>query len=327
MNNYLRYSIISAFISAALLLFAEFKTDSNLLLFSRFFGVYGAFVQILIVAAYAAYITPKLLNKKTFLKTKKLIWTLFSIVFFSQLFLGIFINNIFLMTGKLHLPIPMMILAGPIYRFEIGFMPILFFTTIIIAGPAWCSNLCYFGAIDYNFSMPGKFSNSVRFSNVLRFKLLVLFVVVLTASLLRFFGASYVISLSFALTYALIGLILIFLFSKKTSKMIHCTMFCPIHSLVSFLKYLNPFRLKIDKNSCTLCMKCVKICKYSALESSNMEKSKPNVFCTYCCDCIVVCDSNSIKYEFFGINKKEFRTAWIIIIVIIHSVFMALARI
>ena len=52
------------------------------------------------------------------------------------------------MTGKLHLPVPMMILAGPIYRGHTSVMSILFLSTLILSGPAWCSHLCYFGAID-----------------------------------------------------------------------------------------------------------------------------------------------------------------------------------
>ena len=68
--------------------------------------------------------------------------------FFGQLALGIFADPIFLMTGKLHLPIPAVILAGPLYRFEGLFMPILFISTLLLSGPAWCSQLCYFGAFD-----------------------------------------------------------------------------------------------------------------------------------------------------------------------------------
>ncbi|HDJ22855.1 MAG TPA: 4Fe-4S binding protein [Candidatus Aminicenantes bacterium] len=54
----------------------------------------------------------------------------------------------FLMTGKLHLPVPALILAGPIYRGTLSFMLILFLVTIVLVGPAWCSHLCYVGAWD-----------------------------------------------------------------------------------------------------------------------------------------------------------------------------------
>lgn len=49
----------------------------------------------------------------------------------------------------------MMILAGPIYRGHISVMTILFLSTVVLSGPAWCSHLCYFGAID-NLAASGK---------------------------------------------------------------------------------------------------------------------------------------------------------------------------
>lgn len=61
----------------------------------------------------------------------------------------------FYMGGKLHLPIPAMILSGPLYRAELSFMNILFISTIVLSGPAWCSYLCYFGASD-NYSVAAK---------------------------------------------------------------------------------------------------------------------------------------------------------------------------
>ena len=79
---------------------------------------------------------------------RKYTWFVFSVVFFSQLLLGLLVSDKFLMTGKLHLPVPMMILAGPIYRGHTSVMTILFLSTVILSGPAWCSHLCYFGAID-----------------------------------------------------------------------------------------------------------------------------------------------------------------------------------
>ncbi|HHJ09824.1 MAG TPA: hypothetical protein ENK25_02915 [Bacteroidetes bacterium] len=58
------------------------------------------------------------------------------------------------MTGKLHLPTPAMILAGPAYRREIGFMTWLFLSTIILNGPALCSHLCYMVSLDYFLCIP-----------------------------------------------------------------------------------------------------------------------------------------------------------------------------
>jgi ferredoxin len=76
------------------------------------------------------------------------VWRLFSIVFFSRLLLGLILDSRFLMTGKLHLPVPALILAAPVHRLRLEFMPILFLTTVLLVGPAWCRHLCDVGAWD-----------------------------------------------------------------------------------------------------------------------------------------------------------------------------------
>ena len=43
-------------------------------------------------------------------------WLIFSIIFFTQLILGVAGVDKLLMTGKLHLPVPALIAAGPLYR-------------------------------------------------------------------------------------------------------------------------------------------------------------------------------------------------------------------
>jgi len=79
---------------------------------------------------------------------RRVTWIAFSIVFFTQLGIGLAGDQRFLMTGKLHLPVPMMILGGPIYRGNMSVMTILFISTVVLSGPAWCSHLCYIGAWD-----------------------------------------------------------------------------------------------------------------------------------------------------------------------------------
>ncbi len=53
-----------------------------------------------------------------------------------------------------------MIIGGPIYRAQLSVMTILFLSTVILTGPAWCSQLCYFGAFD-NLASGGKTSREI----------------------------------------------------------------------------------------------------------------------------------------------------------------------
>ena len=116
-------------------------------LLERYF-VGGEWLAILLLGLYAAWIVEKMIDTTAQAKWRVRVWMLFSIVFFGQAVLGLMGLDGFLMTGDLHLPVPAIIIAGPIYRGFGYFVPILFVTTLLIVGPAWCSHLCYIGAWD-----------------------------------------------------------------------------------------------------------------------------------------------------------------------------------
>ncbi|THB67393.1 MAG: 4Fe-4S binding protein, partial [Desulfovibrio sp.] len=138
---------LAFFLTAGLLLAARAKVSFPILLADRFFPGSGG-LEVLGLGLYASWLTRVWLEARRTAKLRLRIWTLFSIVFFSQLVLGLAGIGQLLMTGKLHLPVPALILAGPLYRGHGLFMLILFATTIALVGPAWCSHLCYIGAWD-----------------------------------------------------------------------------------------------------------------------------------------------------------------------------------
>lgn len=110
---------IFVLVSATLVL-AGATTKIPLLMGERFFPDSGSF-WIVAFALYGAAIGGLLLGNRAD-RVRGRIWTLFSAVFFGQLALGLAGWSAFLMTGKLHLPVPALILAGPIYRGEGFFM-------------------------------------------------------------------------------------------------------------------------------------------------------------------------------------------------------------
>jgi hypothetical protein len=110
----------------------------------------AGWVQAAGLAAYAFWLIGVLYSPRTAAIWRRRLWTFFSIVFFTQLAIGLAGVEQFLMSGDLHLPIPAMIIAGPLYRGEGLFMPILFGATLLLVGPAWCSYLCYVGSWDLN---------------------------------------------------------------------------------------------------------------------------------------------------------------------------------
>jgi ferredoxin-type protein NapH len=161
---------------------------------------------------------------------------------------------VFLLDLFILINIPMIIIAGPIYRGHLYIMTILFISTIVLSGPAWCSHLCYFGAID-SISAAGRSKGSpIRYKWAL--KTTVLLLVIAGTIVLRWFKVSTFTATFLALGFGVIGLGLVLLVSRKAGKMVHCTAYCPIGTIVNLARFINPFRLKIDQNNCTDCMAC-----------------------------------------------------------------------
>ena len=325
MMKYAKYRLPSfVFLFTSILLaFVQLKVQRPMLLAERFLKGSG-WVEIFLIACYAAFVSYKMQDPVNVPRWRKITWTIFSLVFFTQLIIGVSGFDKFLMTGKLHLPIPMMILAGPIYRGQLSVMTILFLSTVILTGPAWCSQLCYFGAFD-NLASTGNTSREIiKHKGVI--KSTVLLLVILMAIILRWMNISMLVSTLIAIAFGAGGIMIMILYSLKRKKMVHCIMYCPIGTIVNVFKHVNPFRMYIDK-TCTLCMKCTKYCKYDALNPPDIRNLKPAITCTLCGDCLAGCHHNSIKYKFFKLRPEQARNLYLILTISLHAACLALARI
>jgi polyferredoxin len=302
----------------------QLKLENPLILLERFLKG-GGWIEIGIIGLYGAFIAYKIQYVNQSAKWRRISWTIFSIVFFSQLALGLIGFEKFLMTGELHLPIPVMIMSGPIFRGELSIMTFLFLSTVVLTGPAWCSQLCYFGAID-NLSAQSKKPAKGQIKNRMALKFSFLFLIIAVTILLRWFNVSLLISTIIAVLFGVGGIMVIIFLSRKKGKMIHCLTWCPIGTLVNYGKYINPFRMYID-SSCTLCMKCTSYCKYDALNPVDIKSGKPAITCTYCGDCLKACHVDSIKYKFFRFKPETARNFYLFLTVSFHAIFLALGRI
>jgi polyferredoxin len=218
----------------------------------------------------------------------------------------------------------MMIIAGPIYRAQLSFMTILFVSTILLTGPAWCSQLCYFGALD-NLSAQGK-TKMAKLKNQRTIKSTILVLVVSMALTLHWFNVSSLIATIIAIGFGIAGIGVMIVFSRKRKKMVHCIVFCPVGTIVNLAKPVNPFRMYIDTN-CDLCMKCTSLCKYDALNLHDIKNKKPGFNCTYCGDCLAACHQTSIKYKFFNLKPETARNLYLFLTISLYAATLALAKI
>ncbi len=323
MNTRFRLPSAVFLLTFILLAIVQVKADRPMLLAERFIEGAG-WIEILIISLYGAFVAFKMQDPVNVPHWRKVTWTIFSVVFFSQLIIGLSGFEKFLMTGKLHLPIPMMILGGPIYRGQLSVMTILFISTVVLTGPAWCSHLCYFGAFD-NMASSGKTSREVL-KHKTAIKSTILILVITMALILRWINVPLTTATFIAVAFGLTGIGIMVFISRKRKKMVHCVMYCPIGTIVNITKHINPFRMYIEK-SCTLCMHCTKFCKYDALNPVDIKNGKPSITCTLCGDCLAGCHQDSIKYKFFSLDPAKARFLYLLLTISLHASCIALARI
>ena len=333
MNLVRKYKVpilVSSFV-IFILGFMKIMMDTPMLMFDRFLAGSG-WVEILLLAAYGAFLTQKMLDPSQSAIWRKRSWLLFSIVFFTQFALGIIADERFLMSGTLHMPAPFMIFAGPVYRGQMTIMPILLLSSIALCGPAWCSHYCYFGAWD---SMAaGNKTPDIRLKKKDRrepirnkwiWKWSFLVLVMISAIVFRLIGLKGWLTLGPALAFALLGIGIMIIVSRKQKKMVHCVAYCPIGTFINFARFISPFRMSIE-SSCTSCMSCIPSCPYDALNVEDIKSGKPGLTCTLCGDCVTTCEVSAIRYHFFRLSPNASRNLYLFITITLHILGLGLAR-
>jgi len=331
---------IAFVLAAGLLWLARWRASSIVLLLSdRFLPGSGPF-QIALAGVYAAWVAGLLLDPARARKARPRLWALFSAVFFGQLALGLLGAHRLLMTGALHLPVPALILAGPLYRGEGVFMLVLFGVSVLLLGPAWCSHLCYIGAWDdacsrlrggatKKDSKGGKPRKNGRPAALPRW-----------AVALRWCLAAGVFAVAFAMgragvpvgvaataagLFGLAGVAVMAGLSTRRGMMVHCTAFCPMGAVGNLLGRMAPWRLRVG-TGCTRCGACLAVCRYNALDARALDIGRPALSCTLCRDCIGVCRHGAMHLTLPGVAPA---TAWRIFAVlaaVLHAVFLNVAR-
>lgn len=306
---------------------ARSKVSFPILLADRYLAGWG-WLEIALLGLYAQWIGSMMLAPKGHRTVRPRIWALFSAVFFGQLLLGLLGMERMLMTGSLHLPVPALIAAGPVFRGEGFFMIILFSVTVLLVGPAWCSHLCYIGAWDDVMSRRGKRpapdSLLGRLSVYGRAGTLVL--VIGAAIVMRAMGVPGLTAVGAAAVFGLVGIGLMVFASRRAGMMTHCTAYCPMGLIANVFGKISPWRVRIG-DDCTKCGACITRCRYNALDHFSVERGRPAISCTMCGDCMSACAHNQIGYRFPGLKPETARTVFIVLVTSLHAIFLGVARI
>jgi ferredoxin len=319
-------SVGAAVLTLVLLVPVQFVVDPPGLLIERFVPTFG-WVEIGALALYAAWLAEKMIDPQRSPVWRRRVWALFSAVFFGQLIVGLLGVDSFLMTGKLHLPVPAVIIGGPLYRGSGFFMPILSSATIILVGPAWCSHLCYIGAWD---DTAARSSSRARRPRVLpswhrRLQATMLAGTVVTALGLRLVGAPWQVAVAVGAAFGLGGVGVMVIWSRRVGAMTHCVSYCPIGLVSTTFGRVNPFRVRIA-SGCDGCGACSSACRYGALRAEHIEALRPGPSCTLCGDCVGRCRTDRLGYRLFGMEPGRAREVFITLVVALHAGFLGVAR-
>lgn len=194
----------------------------------------------------------------------------------------------------------------------------------LIAGKLWCSWVCFFGGIDEFFSrlLPKPIWKIKKVPLFLRnfplgfliFILLITFYtgesvycnwmcpLKLTCGILGDNGWIKTIQTILFITCLVILLIILPLITKKR---MFCAFFCPFVGWRSTVMKVNPYKISIDKSSCTKCGSCEKACPVFAIDEKSMTDGKSADNCTLCGRCIDECPNGSARIKMFlDLEKK-----------------------
>jgi polyferredoxin len=318
---------------AALLFVSEIKTPFPILLLERYLPGWGG-LEIFALAFYAQWLGGRMLAPRAARKIRPRIWGLFSVVFFLQLGLGLLGLDRMLMTGTLHLPVPALIVGGPVFRVGGWFMLILYLSTVVLVGPAWCSHLCYVGAWDDAASRLGPKRPVSGFLDrrflgqriTLLARAVTLVLTVAVALGLRLAGVPGLTAVWAAAAFGLGGVAVMALLSRRSGSMVHCSAYCPIGLVGNLLGRLLPWRVHMNAQ-CTRCGVCATACRYGALLPEDIDAGRPGLSCTLCGDCVGTCAHGAMEYRFPGLRAGSARLTFLALVVTLHAVFLGVARI
>ncbi|HPF69649.1 MAG TPA: 4Fe-4S dicluster domain-containing protein [Candidatus Krumholzibacteria bacterium] len=310
-------------VAGALLAIVQSVVARPMILAERFLPAAGWW-EGAALAFYAGWLSDRLREPRRVKQLRPKVWLLFSVVFFTQLLVGLAGVDKLLMSGKLHLPVPALIAAGPLYRGGGLFMAILFTASVLVAGPAWCSWLCYIGAWDDRFARARKRPDRLPAWRR-HFRWIVLIAVFGTAFALGRLGVGTVTAAWLAAGFGLVGVGIMATWSRRTGHMAHCTAWCPMGFVATRLGKISPWRLRIS-DGCTDCGACTPACRYDALYPEDVLRRMPAEACTLCGDCISRCPTGSIEYRYLKADPETARRAFFIIVAALHAVWLGVAR-
>ncbi|WP_457562107.1 quinol dehydrogenase ferredoxin subunit NapH [Caminibacter pacificus] len=115
-------------------------------------------------------------------------------------------------------------------------------------------------------------------------------------------------AVAFTLGFSWVWLLVIFIFDAFVLKNGWCGHICPVGAMYSIVGSKSIIRVWHNKDNCTACGECLKICPENQVLTPVIDKKSDyisGIECTNCGRCIEVCNDNALEFSLrYIINKK-----------------------
>jgi ferredoxin-type protein NapH len=235
-----------------------------------------------------------------------------------------------------HLVIPMMIIPAAFTNSiifpgsiiggfaDISSMVVLWLVATIILGRGFCSWGCFYGGWDDGFSRLRKKPVLKKIGDSWKWMpFAVLLMVSLTAALTliptycdwicpfkavtEFEEVTNVESAVKAGIFISLFAGLVIVLPVTTHKRTQCSFLCPLGAINSVSNKVTPFTIKINKELCNECMKCVEVCPLFALTPEGVKNGAVSIFCSKCGKCVDACSRKAIQFGIKGIPAGKMK--------------------
>ena len=96
-----------------------------------------------------------------------------------------------------------------------------------------------------------------------------------------------------------VGIVFAFVFKDNRA---FCKYFCPITVFLKPFSYFSLLRIKVNKEKCISCNKCIKTCPMNVDMLDNKYSRKNGTECIQCLSCVQECPTKALSWKIGG-NK------------------------
>ncbi len=227
-----------------------------------------------------------------------------------------------------HIVVPMLILPI-LFKKEIifpvafasgAFMILLVIVVGLVYGRAFCSWGCFFGGQDQLFSsLPrtrrwklGSLRPLVRYFSYGLLAFIILHSFATLSPTYCFWLCPFKVTSEFievnsfirvvqTFTFVILWILLAVFLPFLSKKRIQCGLFCPMGAFLSCTSKINLFGIRIDKERCKKCNRCIDACQTFSLTKESLEKGQPTIGCSKCGACVDICPEGAMGFSALGV--------------------------